>query len=65
MGLGTLVLFQALMNPIRLILGVEAASTFGGILTDVAISEVMDKIASMKTQNLLLGMAKALSYASH
>jgi hypothetical protein len=27
------------MNPIRLILGVEAASTGGGILTDVAKSE--------------------------
>jgi hypothetical protein len=44
------------MNPIRLILGVEAASTRGGTLTDVAMSEDKDKIASMKSQNLLLAI---------
>jgi len=44
------------MNPIRLILGVEAASTGGGILTDVAKSEARVKIASMNTQNLLLAI---------
>jgi hypothetical protein len=54
LGLGTPVLFQALMNPTRLILGVEAASTPGGMLTDAARSEASDKIASMKPQNLLL-----------
>ena len=59
-GLGTPVLFQALKNPIRLILAVEAALTFGGILTDVAKREAKDKTASMKTQNLLLAMANAL-----
>jgi len=51
------------MNPIRLMLGVGAASTRGGTLTDVAMSEDKDRIASMKTQNLLLAMAKAFSYA--
>jgi hypothetical protein len=44
------------MNPIKLILGVEAASTGGGILTDVAKSEARVKIASMNTQNLLLAI---------
>ena len=56
MGLCTLVLFQALMNPIRLILGVEVASTGGGILTDVAKREARVEIASMNTQNLLLAI---------
>ncbi len=56
MGLGVPVLFQALMNPIRLILGVEAASTRGGMLTVVAKSEARDKIARMKTQNRLLAI---------
>jgi hypothetical protein len=51
------------MNPTRLILGVEAASTRGGTLTDVAMSEDKDKIASIKTQNLLLATAKSSSYA--
>jgi len=58
-GLGTLVLFQALMNPTRLILGVEVASTLGGTLSDVAKSEERARIASIKTQNLLLAMVKA------
>jgi hypothetical protein len=53
-GLGTLVLFQALKNPIRLILGVEAALTFEGMLTDVAMRDVTDRIARRKTQNLLI-----------
>src|SRR5260370_4208758 len=44
------------MNPIRLILAVEAASTCGGMLTDVAMSEHRDTIASMKTRNLLLAI---------
>jgi hypothetical protein len=44
------------MNPIRLILGVEAASTFGGMLTDVAMSDARDRIESRKTQNLLLAI---------
>jgi hypothetical protein len=56
LGLGTPVLFQALTNPIRLILGVEAASTGGGMLTHVARSEARVKIASMNTQNLLLAI---------
>jgi hypothetical protein len=42
------------MNPIRLILGVEPACTTGGMLTDVANREDRVKIASKKTQNLLL-----------
>jgi hypothetical protein len=50
------VTFQALTNPTRLILGVEAASTLGGMLNDVARSEARDKIASTKTQNLLLAI---------
>jgi hypothetical protein len=50
------VTFQALTNPTRLILGVEAASTRGGMLTVVAKSEARDKIASMKTQNRLLAI---------
>jgi len=54
--LGTPVLFQALKNPIRLILEVEAALTFGGMLTVVATSDVKDKIASNKTQNRLLAI---------
>src|SRR5438309_10107735 len=54
------VLFQALMNPTRLILGVEAATTPGGMLSDAAESDVRDRNASAKTQNLLLGMAKPL-----
>jgi hypothetical protein len=53
-GLGTLVLFQALMNPTRLMLGVAAALTFGGILTDTATSDAKDRVASKNTQNLLL-----------
>ena len=53
-GLGTPVLFQALMNPIRLILGVEAAFTFGGILTDTATSDAKDRVASKNAQNRLL-----------
>ena len=53
------------MNPIRLILGVEVATTLGGMLRDAAESEARDRNASAKTQNLLLGMAKALSYASY
>jgi hypothetical protein len=53
-GLGTLVLFQALMNPTRLILGVAAALTFGGILTDTATSDAKDRVASKNTQSLLL-----------
>jgi hypothetical protein len=44
------------MKPIRLILGVEAASTFGGMLTDVAMSDARDRIESRKTQNLLLAI---------
>jgi hypothetical protein len=55
-GLGTPVLFQALTNPIKLTLGVEAASTRGGMFTDVAMSEARDKIATMKTQNRLLAI---------
>jgi len=47
------------MNPIRLILGVEAASTRGGMLTVVAKSEERVRIVSIKTQNLLLSMLKA------
>ena len=44
------------MNHIRLILGVEAASTGGGILIHVAKREARVKIASMNTQNLLLAI---------
>lgn len=55
-GLGTLVLFQALMNPIRLILGVEAAFTGGGMLNDVAKREARVKTASMNAENLLLAI---------
>ena len=44
------------MNPIRLILGVEVASTGGGMLTDVAKREARVKIVSMNTQNLLLAI---------
>jgi hypothetical protein len=44
------------VNPIKLILGVEAASTLGGMLADVAMSEDKDKTASIKTQNLLLAI---------
>jgi len=47
------------MNPTKLILGVEAASTLGGMLSDVAKSEERVRIASIKTQNLLLAMVKA------
>jgi hypothetical protein len=46
------------MNPTKLILGVEAASTLGGTLSDVAKSEEINVIASIKTQNLLLAMVK-------
>jgi len=55
-GLCTPVLFHALKNPIRLMLGVVAASTCGGMLTDVAISDARDMIASNKTKNLLLAI---------
>lgn len=55
-GFGALVLFQALMNPIRLIVGVEAAATGGGMLADVAKCEAIVKIARMSTQNLLLAI---------
>ena len=42
------------MNPIRLIPRGEAASTGGGILTDIAKREPRVSIASAITQNLLL-----------
>jgi hypothetical protein len=44
------------MNPTRLMLGVDAASTRGGMLTIVAKSEAADKIASMNAQNRLLAI---------
>jgi len=47
------------MNPIRLTLGVEEASTLGGMLSDVATSGERVRIASIKIQNLLLATAKS------
>jgi hypothetical protein len=44
-------------------LGVEEASTLGGMLSDPAKSEERVRIASIKTQNLLLATAKSSSYA--
>jgi len=51
------------MNPTRLTLGVEEASTLGGMLSAVATSGERVRIASIKIQNLLLATAKSPFYA--
>ena len=61
-GLGVLVLFQALMNPTRLMLGVEAAFTCGGRFADSATSDQRDSVANNKTQNLLLATSDLSLY---
>lgn len=52
-GFGVPVLFQAFMKPIRVIVGVEVAATFGGMLIEVipialTIKTVMMEILSRR-----------------
>jgi hypothetical protein len=50
-GFGTLVLFQAVMKPIRLIVGVEAAATLGSMFIDVIPIALIDRMPMMKIES--------------
>jgi hypothetical protein len=56
------VLFQPPMNPIRLMLGVEIAFTWGGMFADGAMRDPKASILRSQTQNLLLAISELPLY---